>query len=193
MATDGRQALDAPADAPTLTFRSAGGFSTIWLVYIQAVDLTEHCISTFIGPHSRRVERDAEEQTVLLDEHPVPLAYYLCGVTYPYSWADNAHLAFEHAPGEYWHGPALVPGLTVTLQDARPITGWGPASIPDGTPHAGEYLYRTCRNWQCAWHLHRRLGADNRPNPGKYAHTRRYGARPRPPGNADGHGKRERT
>jgi hypothetical protein len=192
MAIDGQQAFDAPQEAPTLTFRSAGGFSTIWLVYVQAVDLTEHCINTFIGPHSKRVVRDAEEQTARLDEHPVPLAYYLCGVTYPYSWADNAHLAFEYAAGHYWHGPALVPGLTVTLQDARPLDGWGPASIPDGAPHAGEFLYRTCRNWQFAWHLHRELGAEDRLNPGKYAHARRYGARSAQAKSAGGHEKRTR-
>jgi hypothetical protein len=147
-------------------------------MYVTAVDLTEHCMSCLIGQPSRRIDRLAAEQTHQLDEHPAPLAYYLCGVTQPYSWSENAHLAFRVAPGEYWHGPALVPGLVVTLQNALPIPGWGPDSIPAEAPHAGEYFYRTCRNWQFAWYLHRQIGAENRENPAKYRHTRRY--RPQP-------------
>ncbi len=37
-------------------------------------------------------------------------------------------------------------GLQVTLENARPITGWGEHSIPAFARRRNQYLYRTCRN-----------------------------------------------
>lgn len=158
-------ALDEPAEAPTIKVTSGGGYSALWLMYVTAVDLREHCMNCLIGAPSSRLDRAAAEQTHRLDEFPVPPAYYLCAVTQPYTWSLNGHLAFRHALGEYWHGPALVPSLLVTLHDAQPILGWGKHSIPRDAPHAREYYYCTCRNWQFAWHAHRHLGLEDRVNP----------------------------
>ncbi|MFF9784231.1 MULTISPECIES: hypothetical protein [Streptomyces] len=68
-------------------------------------------------------------------------------------WPRDAHLAFEHAPGETWEGDTMVPGLEVRLANARPIFGWGEHSIPADDPLRRARLHRTCRNWQFAWWL----------------------------------------
>jgi hypothetical protein len=140
--------------APIVEITSEGSYSSIWLKYVTSVDLGVHCIRSLVGRRCARIDAGAPWQRLRLDEHPRPAAYYLCAVSQPYAWGDNAHLAFEHAPGERWAGIALVPQLRVVLQDARPITGWGGHSVPADAPHAHDPRYATCRNWQFAWHLH---------------------------------------
>lgn len=151
---------------PTITLHRRGDFSSIWLKYVTGVDLDVHCIRSLIGGRHHGIELYARHQTLTLDQHtPTPLAFYLCGVSTPYDWRRNAHLAFVAAPGETWSGEAAVPGLTVELTNAAPVFGWGEQSIDTTHPYAGARLYRTCRNWQFAHELVNRLGIRPRRNP----------------------------
>ena len=63
-----------------------------------------------------------------------------------------------------------MPGLRVTLDNARPITGWGEHSIPANAPRRHQFLYRTCRNWQFAWWLRANRNAPDAPPPGQLPH-----------------------
>lgn len=148
-------------------------FSSIWLKYVTGVDLSVHCIQSLIGPRQDGISLRADTQTLELTQHPNPLAFYLCGVSTPYDWQRNAHLAFVAAEGETWEGDAGVRGLGIQLQDAAPIFGWGPDSVDTDDPNARIRLYRTCRNWQFAHEAKTRLGLTSRDNPEKS----RYDAR----------------
>lgn len=139
--------------APVIEIASEGSYSSMWLKYVTGVDLRQHCIRSLTGRRSRRIDRESPWQRLVLDEAPRPTAFYLCAVSRPYRWEENAHLAFEPAPGEQWSGLALVPALQVNLYDARPILGWGGSSVPVGAEHAADRRFATCRNWQFAWHL----------------------------------------
>nr|BEK65762.1 hypothetical protein KPHV_29890 [Kitasatospora purpeofusca] len=126
----------------------------LWLKYITGIDVTRHCATSLHGRYSRHVDERISKVTVELDEFPYALAWYLCGVTVnPNRWADNPHLAMEAAPG---HTQDLrVQDLTVHLDGVRPIP-FTDADIPDNDPNAGDPEFRTCRNWQFAYHLHAR-------------------------------------
>ncbi|GAA3304706.1 hypothetical protein GCM10020295_56520 [Streptomyces cinereospinus] len=102
-------------------------------------------------------------QALELPQDNPPLAWYLCALPNPWNWSQNAHLAFEGAPGEEWEGPALVPGLHVQLTNARPITGWGEHDIPDSEPRRKSVRFRTCRNYQFAWWLRVQRNAPDAP------------------------------
>lgn len=158
---------------PVISLNRTDTYSSIWLKYVRAVDLTVRCINCLVGDRAT-IQLRAERQSIPLNEYTTPLAWYLCGVSSPYRWSANAHLAFEPAPGEHWHGPALVPGLTVTLLHARPITGWGEHSIPADSPCRWNHDFRMCRNYQFAHHLAHAKGIASVDNPDKY----RYRSRP---------------
>ncbi|MFI5792366.1 hypothetical protein [Streptomyces sp. NPDC051677] len=129
-------------------------YRIMWLAGVRHVALDQHCLRSFGQPDRPRLDIRRRHQTLELTEHNPPLAWYLCALPNPWKWIDNAHLAFEAAPGEQWEGSALVPGLYVRLDNARPITEWGEHSIPESEPRRNSYRFRTCRNYQFAWWLH---------------------------------------
>lgn len=145
-------------------------YGILWLAGIRHLNLTEHCLKTFGECDRPRVDRNLRRQTVLLSAGSPPIAWYLCALPIPWSWERNAHLAFEHAPGETWEGNALVPGLGVRLANARPIESWGEHSIPADAPLRQARLYRTCRNWQFGWWLRQNRDVPDAPRPAAHEH-----------------------
>ncbi|MCX5206110.1 ParB N-terminal domain-containing protein [Streptomyces sp. NBC_00237] len=121
------------------------GWEQIAVTWLD-VDLTQHCLKAFAECDRHNVTHRRRTQTLLLPADNPPAAWYLCALPTPWDWGRNAHLAFEHAPGDTWEGDATVPGLRVKLTNARPITGWGEHSIPLDVPLRSGHRYRTCRN-----------------------------------------------
>ncbi|MEV0438440.1 hypothetical protein AB0I84_11070 [Streptomyces spectabilis] len=138
-------------------------YQIMWLAGIRHVALGQHCLRSFGQPDRPRVNPARRNQLLELPTQNPPLAWYLCALPQPWDWSKNAHLAFEAAPGEQWDGPALVPGLFVRLNNARPIIGWGEHSIPPEEPLRRSIRYRTCRNWQFAWWLRIHRNAPDAP------------------------------
>ncbi|MHA7956273.1 hypothetical protein ACX9I7_00750 [Streptomyces sp. L500] len=132
----------------------------MWLKYVTGVDLTRHCARSMHGGYSRHVRPELDLMQVQLDEFEPPIAWYLCGVTR--RWQNNAHLAFEAAPGE--RHELQVQGLHVTLTGGRPIP-FDADAVPADDPHADDPKYATCRNWQFAHHLSAARGLPSIPNP----------------------------
>ncbi|MFI6089550.1 hypothetical protein [Streptomyces sp. NPDC051218] len=128
-------------------------YRIMWLAGIREIDQTQHCLKTFGECDRPHINIHQRRQTLHLPAANPPVAWYLCALPIPWDWSRNAHLAFEHAPGETWEGDALVQGLGVRLTNARPILGWGEHSIPLDAGNRSSRLYRTCRNWQFAWWL----------------------------------------
>ncbi|MFF0089324.1 hypothetical protein ACFYSF_05085 [Streptomyces canus] len=131
---------------------------------MRHVALDQHCLRSFGQPDRPRVDVRRRHQALELPQDNPPLAWYLCALPNPWNWSQNAHLAFEGAPGEEWEGPALVPGLIVRLDNARPITGWGEHNIPPTEPRRNSVRYRTCRNYQFAWWLRAHRNAPDAPS-----------------------------
>ncbi|MFB7571807.1 MULTISPECIES: hypothetical protein [unclassified Streptomyces] len=142
---------------------SAAPYLIMWLAGVRNVNLDRHCLESFGVSDRHPVNARAPRQSVTLPAENPPLAWYLCALPHPWDWSKNAHLPFEYAEGHQWKGPALVRGLQVTLENARPITGWGEQSIPATAPKRGIWRYRTCRNWQFAWWLRTNREAPDAP------------------------------
>lgn len=125
-------------------------FRHLWLKYIQAVNLDVHCARSFVGHYETQINPK------LISAGPIPLAkhqafyYYLCGVSQPYRWENNFHLAFAYSEGnsiEFQQN-----GIEVVIANAvqLPIPQIGP-DCDSVFRHRKEY--NTCRNWQFAWSI----------------------------------------
>jgi hypothetical protein len=121
----------------------------LWMKRVTGVDLAQHCQACLLGDWQRGV--GPELSTLRLDL--APGVYYLCGVTEPYRWARNAHLAVEWSQGS--RELHEVEGLTCRLANFRRIR-FGEGDIAPDDPNRGRKEFRTCRNWQFAHHLQRR-------------------------------------
>ncbi|MEU6318172.1 hypothetical protein [Streptomyces sp. NPDC047009] len=144
---------------------AAAPYLIMWLAGVRNLNLDRHCLETFGWSDRHPVNPRAAHQSVTLPAESPPPAWYLCALPHPWDWTKNAHLAFEYAEGHQWEGPARVRGLTVTLENARPITGWDEHSIPVDAPRRGQWKYRTCRNWQFAWWLRTHRNVPDAPPP----------------------------
>ena len=139
--------------SPTLiTLEVKASLSHLWLRSIRGINLDAHCARSFVGPYS-----DAVGPQGLRAASPVRLegdgarAFYLCGVTKPYVWADNFHCAFAYSRGALLdineRGVHLVVADAVRLAIPEPIA----------RPHLAmgqRPEFYTCRNWQFAAWLH---------------------------------------
>lgn len=146
---------------------AAAPYLIMWLAGVRNINLEKHCLETFGESDRHPLNPRAPRQSAVLPAKNPPLAWYLCALPHPWDWTKNAHLAFEYAEGHHWEGPALVRGLQVTLDNARPITGWGEHSISATAHRRNQFLYRTCRNWQFAWWLRTNRDAPDAPPPGR--------------------------
>jgi len=118
-------------------------FSSLWLKSVEDVDLSKHCINCLIGERNYGIRQESG-CTISLDANKI---WYLCGVTYPYRWEDNFHLAFEYSSGDVL--TIERKGIKLVLRNAKeiPIT---PDYIDSDLPQALDPKFNTCRNWQFA-------------------------------------------
>ena len=77
-------------------FSTSKNFKYLWLKYVTGFDLSVHCANCLIGNYSKKIP--IKDNTVLLDEFEAKY-YYLCGVSIPYKWEDNLHIAFRYKEG----------------------------------------------------------------------------------------------
>lgn len=130
-----------------------GSFKYLWLKYITGVNLKVHCARSLIGTYSKYVSSEVKkiEEPVLLDEAEAKV-YYLCGVTTPYKWIDNFHLAFKEQEGSKLY--VNRKGIEIEIDNAVeiPITD---KFIDKADPNANKKAYYTCRNWQFAYMLYK--------------------------------------
>lgn len=122
----------------------SGSFRYLWLKRVIGVDLSRHCARCLVGSYSKSVDRRTKSVEDLPLEDGV---WYLCGVSEPYVWSNNFHLAFE-ADGDS-SIEVSENGVSVSIEGARAL----PISeefIDESDPRASVKSYRTCRNWQLA-------------------------------------------
>lgn len=68
-------------------------FMYIWLKSVDDVDLTKHCAKCLIGEYNESINKHTRvNNNIQLDNEKI---YYLCGVSKPYVWDNNFHLAFK--------------------------------------------------------------------------------------------------
>lgn len=122
----------------------------LWLKRVTGVDLSVHCARCLVGKYMDNISPSAPHTTDIALDNGI---YYLCGVSLPYVWAKNFHLAFEYCEGsriEYESN-----GISVVVENAAAL----PISedyIDQADPNAHRKEFRTCRNWQFAHFLNKR-------------------------------------
>lgn len=117
-------------------------FSSLWLKSVYDVKLDKHCINCLVGERDYRIKQEVGCEFSL-----APTVYYLCGVTYPYVWANNFHLAFQPKEGSTIN--ITRKGLSLTITNAEEIM-FSEDDIDKTLPNADDPKYYTCRNWQFA-------------------------------------------
>ena len=125
-------------------------FRYLWLKRVNGVDLSVHCARCLKGQYMDNISpRNPHHPEIELDNG----VYYLCGVSLPYVWEKNFHVAFEYSEGE--HVECSYNGISVVIENAKAL----PISeefIDQTDPNAWRKEYRTCRNWQFAHYLNTR-------------------------------------
>jgi len=132
------------------SFTTKGGFRYLWLKYVTGFDLSVHCARCLLGSYSNYFRAGITGVwQVKLNEAPADY-YYLCGVTEPFVWRDNLHLAFRYKQGstiEYdWRGTHIV------IDDAEQIEI---QRLQDYSlePTGKDAAFHTCRNWRFAYQI----------------------------------------
>ena len=126
-------------------------FKYIWLKHITGIDLNQHCAKCLKGEYNKSINNKITTLNDLQLENGI---YYLCGVSLPYVWENNFHLAFEYCLGykiNYNNS-----GISITIENAKAL----PISenfIDNENINAHKKAYSTCRNWQFANYLKSKL------------------------------------
>ena len=127
-----------------------GSYRHFWFKTVQRVDLSKHCSYCLIGRYDRRIPIFGEVRDLELKD----AVYYMCGVSLPYVWAKNFHLAFMPKEGETLH--LCEKGVDLIVQDAIPLP-IDESYIDPSDPNASKNAFRTCRNWQFAHYFAKNL------------------------------------
>ena len=138
---------------PTIRiFSTKVKFRYFWAKYVDGFNLNVHCARCLLGHYSKKVAPDKSLINVALDEH-ASRYYYICGVTTPYVWANNFHLAFEFAPNEILE--YYDDNTHIAIENARqiPIVKRDYRDAKFGNNNS----YNTCRNWQFAYQMSKGL------------------------------------
>lgn len=127
-----------------------GKFSHFWLKTVEGVNLSQHCAKCLLGKYDDRMVKSGELHNLALEDS----VYYMCGVSEPYQWEKNFHLAFRPATGSTIS--MKEHGVEVVIRDAEtlPISE---SFIDPADPNAGKDDYRACRNWQFAHYFAKNL------------------------------------
>lgn len=121
-------------------------FRFVWLKYVTGVNTNVHCARCLLGYYSERISPTLERLTdIRLSERDCKY-YYLCGVSSPYRWEENFHIAFRFKPGATLRVNELGIELEIENAERIPIVKLEKYNHPKGKLGA----YTTCRNWQFA-------------------------------------------
>lgn len=120
----------------------------LWGKYVNGVDLENHCAKCLLGKYSKKINKDTKEvKNLVLDEGSSKI-FYLCGVTKPYVWEDNFHLALRYKEG--CNIKINKKSIYLELENAEEL----PIDFDiNNCEHEKKTKkeYSTCRNWQFAY------------------------------------------
>lgn len=133
-----------------IEFKSIYTYKYLWLKYVTGFDLNVHCAKCLLGEYSKKINVKLFEEDLIknidLDEHNSKYIY-LCGVTKPYIWENNLHLALEHCEGSTVVFDEC--GAHAIIEDAKRIEI--KPRIYYKHPNGRLQNYNTCRNWIFAY------------------------------------------
>lgn len=132
--------------------RISAPFRYLWLKYVRGIDLNIHCAGCLQGDYSELVSPtpSLERDHLILDEYQGEI-FYLCGVSKPYNWDRNFHLAFRLYPGEGFTFEEH--GVSLTVSNAQKIDFEAfDVRNKSTNPNRTKPVFNTCRIWRFANH-----------------------------------------
>ena len=132
--------------------RISASFRYLWLKYVRGIDLSVHCADCLLGDYSELVSPTfgLAGHDLTLDEYEGDI-FYLCGVSKPYNWDMNFHLAFKQAKGEEF--ACEEHGISLAILNAQRINFEEfDARKKSQSPNRTKAEFNTCRNWIFANH-----------------------------------------
>jgi hypothetical protein len=82
------------------TIKSEADFKYLWLKYVDGYDLNNHCARSLIGGYSKKIHNKISIENELILNEFNSRVYYLCGVSLPFNYNNNFHLAFKYSKGK---------------------------------------------------------------------------------------------
>jgi hypothetical protein len=124
------------------------GWRYLWAKTVTAFDPAVHCARCLIGDYEKTFSIRTPVNTVLeLRRHATGTVIYFCGVSAPYRWGNNMHLAVrstgdlvDTAQTEFYNGDRLI------VRGARQLSFDDQVARLRYPTLGAEYL--TCRNFQ---------------------------------------------
>jgi hypothetical protein len=134
---------------PALTITSAAplsrDFRYFWMKTVRAFNPAHHCARCLVGDYVKQVGLGMRlNEPVEIAGQPGDL-FYLCGVSKPYRWANNFHLALRVTPGAQARSELFLGGAVVA--DGFEAVPFAAAAAAEQFPGLGA-AYLTCRNFQ---------------------------------------------
>lgn len=127
-------------------FKTDRRWMYFWGKYVRGVDLSVHCARCLLGDY----EPAFKAATKSLENVPLrsgEKVFYLCGVSTPYVWAENFHLAVIESIGDVVE--VQRHGVYVKIRDAMELPiNFDYSECTDSRKSIASY--GTCRNWQFA-------------------------------------------
>ena len=119
----------------------------LWGKYVTGINLEVHCAKSLLGNYSKKIVKNKSlMKDIKLDEYNSNI-FYLCGVSKPYRWNENFHIALRYKEGN--NITIERNGLYLEIENAEEI----PIDFDiNKCTHKNKFKkeYSTCRNWQFA-------------------------------------------
>lgn len=129
------------------TIENKRSWMYLWGKYVTGVNLEKHCAKSLIGKYSSKINKNNKlSSDIILDEYNSNI-FYLCGVSKPYKWNENFHLAIKYSEGDN----IIVDrnGLYLEIENAKEIEiNFDKSKYNHKNIDKKEFY--TCRNWQFA-------------------------------------------
>lgn len=121
------------------------GFNYLWLKDVNGFNPTVHCAQCLVGEYSKLAHKKFPVgKEVELPDLEEGHTYYLCGVSSPYKWERNLHLAF--IKGDWEVTLPLYTGASFKLHGVEAVPFNDRVAKRDYPTKGKEFL--TCRNFQ---------------------------------------------
>lgn len=121
------------------------GFRYFWMKTVTGFTPSSHCARCLKGEYSKEVGKDMQVGQEIELDYPEGTILYLCGVSVPYVWKDNFHLAMRVKKGDEITAE-LHTGQSLSIKDAEPIRF--DSTVSDEHYGHKSRAFTTCRNFQ---------------------------------------------
>lgn len=126
------------------------GFRYFWMKNVRAFDDSKHCARCLVGSYSKAVSNRMKLNDPVTEDYPLGEIVYICGVSQPFNWENNFHMALKVTAGATAELP-MFNGQTVIVEDAELIPF--DSSVSDELYAGKSAAFLTCRNFQFGAYL----------------------------------------